>query len=865
MNKTNMKKLLFSLLLIVGIIPLCFSQDYFYENYGPFDPTIPSPAEFLGYNIGDYHTRHDLIVAYMEKLDQVSDRAALIDYGKSHELRRLVILQVSTEENINKLKEHRLEHLKLTDPKSTVDYSAMNEVPVFVNLGYNVHGNEPSSAEAAMLTAYVLVASNHPEITTFRTESVVFIDPTINPDGRDRHTQWANSHRSSVLVKDPMDSEHNEMWPRGRTNHYWFDLNRDWLLAVHPESQGKLNWYHEWYPNVVTDFHEMGSNSTYFFEPMKTNGSKEPIMPVENYTTLNDLFAKYYHRDMDSLGTLYFTKEVFDGTYPGYGSSYPDIQGGLGILFEQAGSRGHISETDYGELTFAHTIRNQFVNSLGTVEAAVENKEVLHKYQHDFFKSALANAQKSSIKGYLFGENYDDGRRKAFLKMLLRHKIEVHSIEEGVTIKGKKYNPGNAFFVPTAQTQYRMVQTMFETYKEYQDSVFYDASAWSLANAYNMKYEAVKSNPNTTEKLTMDVLQSHVASVTPATYAYLIPWDDYYAATALYALLDKKVRVMVSQKEYVLPTQQGDKSFSYGTLVIPVHRQEIDQSKLFSIVQSIQEKAKVDIYSTNSGFSISGKDLGSRYNDVLEKPKVALLIGEGVSGYEAGFVWHLLDQRVKMPLTKIRMSNFSNADLSKYNTLVMVSAWRSSLDSNDVNKIKEWTSKGNTLITIGSATRWAISNKLVQESLVTEEKKDKKGAKKEPVKRQPYGEASEIRGINSVGGAIFAVEIDRTHPIGFGYRDEVIPVYKNNTIWLAPSKNEFSTIAQYTDDPHIDGFITDKNLNTFLKKSAVVVASKVGSGRAILFANDPNFRGTWFGTNKMFLNALFFGKVVRIP
>ena len=857
-----MKNLLFSVFLIIVSIPTCITQDYFYKNYGPFDPAIPSPAEFLGYNIGDYHTRHDLIVTYLEKLSTLSNRAELIDYGKTHELRRLVILQVSNEKNINNLEDHRQAHLKLIDPTANIDYNAMNEVPIFINLGYSVHGNEPSSSEAAMLTAYVMVASNHPEIAKFRNESILFIDPTINPDGRDRHTQWANSHRSSVLVKDPMDSEHNEMWPRGRTNHYWFDLSRDWLLAVHPESQGKLKWYHEWYPNVVTDFHEMGSNSTYFFEPMKTNGSKDPIMPLDNYTTLNDLFATYYHRDMDSLGTLYFTKEVFDGTYPGYGSSYPDLQGGLGILFEQAGSRGHVSETDYGELTFAYTIRNQFVNSLGTIEASVENKEVLHKYQHDFFKSALDNAQKSPIKGYLFGENYDDGRRRAFLEMMLRHKIDVHPIEEDVTIKGKKYSPGNAFYVPTAQPQYRMVQTMFETYDEYQDSVFYDASAWSLANAYNMKYTSVKTSPKVGKKVTKKEIAFNPIPFTQANYAYLIPGDDYNLSGALYSLLDKKVRVMVAQKEFILTTNQGEKPFSYGTLIIPVHRQEIGHEKLLGILQSVQKKFQIDIHSANSGYSISGKDLGSRYNDVLEKPKVAILIGDGISSYEVGFIWHLLDQRVKMPLTKIRMSNFSNADLSKYNTLVMVSAWRSSLDSSDISKIKEWTSKGNTLITIGSATSWAITQKIVNESLVKTEKKE---GEKEEIKRIPYGEASEIRGKNSVGGAIFEAEIDRTHPIGFGYRDDVIPVYKNNTIWLAPSKNEFSTVALFTDDPHIDGFITDKNLNEFLKKSAVVVASRVGSGRAILFANDPNFRGTWYGTNKMFLNALFFGKTVRIP
>ena len=192
--------------------------------------------------------------------------------------------------------------------------------------------------------------SGHPKISP--AFGYIFIDPVINPDGRDRHSHWANMYKGDPLVADPLDAEHNEVWPGGRTNHYWFDLNRDWLLGIHPESRGKLNWYHKWYPNVVTDFHEMGSQSTYFFEPMKTNGSLNPIMPKENYTTLNEMFGNYFSKALDSIGSFYFTKEVFDGTYPGYGSSYPDLQGGLGLLFEQASSRGHIQETPTGPITF---------------------------------------------------------------------------------------------------------------------------------------------------------------------------------------------------------------------------------------------------------------------------------------------------------------------------------------------------------------------------------------------------------------------------------------------------------------------------------------------------------------------------------
>ena len=289
-----------------------FSQEYFFKDKNPFNPKIPSPEEFLGYAIGEQHTRHDQIVSYLYKLAEISDRAEIEVYGQTHERRKLVILRVSTPENLSNLEDIKKQHLQFVDPAITPkNYDA---VPIFIQLAYNVHGNEPSSSEAALLTAYTLVASNSSEVQNYLNNSVVFIDPAINPDGRDRHTQWANQYKAISLVSDNADAEHNEMWPRGRTNHYWFDLNRDWLLAVNPESQGKLKWYHDWYPNVVTDFHEMGTNSNFFFEPMKAIGSKDPIMPKENYEDLNNLFAPYFAKTMDEIGSLYFTKEAFQNS-----------------------------------------------------------------------------------------------------------------------------------------------------------------------------------------------------------------------------------------------------------------------------------------------------------------------------------------------------------------------------------------------------------------------------------------------------------------------------------------------------------------------------------------------------------------------
>ncbi len=835
------------------------AQSYFLSGKGPFDPNIPTPEAFLGYPIGSHHTRHDRIVSYMEKLAELSDLATVDQYAETYEHRALIIVTISSAANLQNLESLRQRHLNINDPAKNESFE---NLPVFVNLGYGVHGNEPSSSEAALLTAYILVASQHPDVENYRQNAVFFIDPVLNPDGRDRHTHWVNMYKGDPPVKDPNDIEHNEVWPRGRTNHYWFDLNRDWWLAVHPESRGKLHWYHQWYPNVTTDFHEMGTNSTYFFEPMKTNASKDPVMPVENYTTLNDTFARYFTRDLDAIGSLYFTREVFDGTYPGYGSSYPDLQGGLGLLFEQASSRGHIQETPMGEITFAFTINNQLTSGLATIRAAVENKDLLHRYQYDFFDSALKNARKNPVKGYVFGDFNDKNRTHAFIETLLRHQVKVYRLKSDMSQGGESFKADQAYVVPTDQLQYRMIQNAFETYSEYVDSVFYDASAWSLVNFYNMPYAEIRGNFQLGEEVTRETNLPDIIPAKQSSYAYLIPWDDYFAPAVLYQLLDNDVKITSAFKPFTTMVGGEQMDFNYGTLIVPVSKQSIGTDSLYRVILQSTEKHKVQAYQVHTGYHIKGVDLGSRYMNTIEKPEPLMLTGGSISSYEAGEVWHLLDTRLHMPLTKVDVQQFKSIDLEKYNTLILVSGNYNELDSVDRASIKSWISKGNTLITTRQASAWAIRQQLVSEQLIEKKKEEIDSIKPD---RKAYVNAPEEIGREAVGGAIFQVDLDLTHPLAFGYRQKHIPVYRNSTVWLAPSKNPYSTVAKYTDNPHIDGFITEKNLNEFLKPSASLIVSKIGQGRVVMFAENPNFRGSWYGTNKLFFNALFFGSHIMVP
>ena len=836
-----MKKI-FALAALLALPLTTLAQGYFLDRYAPYQPEIQSPESYLGYGIGEQHTRHDMIVGYLNSLAQASDRAQLVEYGRTYEGRKLVLLAVSSPENLARLSEIQQQHLKSIRPE--LGQETDPELPLIINLAYNVHGNEPSSSEAALLTAYTLTSSNHPEVINYLKHAVIFIDPTINPDGRDRHTQWANTYKGTPLVADPQDAEHNEYWPGGRTNHYWFDLNRDWILAIHPESQGKLNWIHQWYPNVVTDFHEMGSQSTYFFEPMKTNASWDPIMPKENYNELNTLFGNYFSKSLDSIGSFYFTKEVFDGTYPGYGSSYPDLQGGLALLFEQASSRGLKQTTAFGEITFPFTIRNQYVSSMTTVQAAVENRQMMRRYQTSFFKSALSRAAKSPIKGYAFSDR-DRNKTKAFLSLMDHHKVKVML-------------QGDQIVVPTAQPQYRLVQTAFETYSQYRDSVYYDASAWALAHFYQLDAKPLTKLPAGLSEVhasDWNIASDFVAS----DYAYVVDAQDYHVPALLYALQKEELVPMVAFKPFSVQTSQGVRSFSYGSLVLPVSLQKKSADEVARILSAAAKRLNIQTHAATTGLSASGVDLGSRYMTPVKMPKAAMLIGEGVSAGEAGEVWHLLDQRVGMPITKLPLRRFGGASLKEYDVLVMVSG-SYNLPEAQKQKIKDWTSQGGTLITIGRGASWVINQKWVTEKLI-EAPKDSTAT----AERLPYVEAPEHIGREALGGVFVRADLDLTHPIGFGYTKDQVSLYKNNTVWLAPSKNAYSTVSRYTANAHVDGYISPKNREQFLSKSASVLVSPLGSGRVVLFADNPNFRGTTYGMNRMFLNALFLGAHIEVP
>jgi hypothetical protein len=832
-----LKKIISSLFLMLSFLLVQGQANYFYPNKGNFDASIPTPEQFLGYAIGEQHTRHDRIVAYLKELDRLSDKVSFEIIGETFERRAQVVAIFSSPENHKNLEQIRLQHL------SNQTNGTNNKVPLVIHLAYNVHGNEPSSSEAALLTAYYLTASQSEQTKEWLNNMIITLDPVINPDGRDRHTHWANMHKGTPPVADPNDREHNEIWPGGRFNHYWFDLNRDWFLGTFPETRNRINFFHKWRPYVQTDHHEMGTNSTFYFDPGKES-SNNPIVPDYLYKNIYPKFGEYFTKATNSIGSMYFTKEAFDKLYPGYGSSYINFYGGAGFLFEQGSSRGHVQETTTIPITFGFTIRNQFTASLATITASLAEKDDLIELRKQFYVTAKQQAANSVIKGYSFGDPNDFNRTKAFIDLLLLHRIDIYKVSNSTN-----------YFVPTAQDNYIMVKSIFENQITYKDSTFYDASTWSLIQAYGLPFTEVKSSMVLAEKVNAPLVLNN-SPIVKSNYAYLVNNTDYNIHQFIYALQSEGVFVQTATRTFSTNINGENKNFGYGSIIISVQQQKVGADELYNIISKASVAANIKVHTVATGYSNSGIDLGSNYIKTLKKPEAAMIIGTGVAASEAGEIWHLLDQRLNMPITKIDILNFSRVRLERYNTLVMVSGAYNFLDKNSIDKIKAWVQNGNTLITIKSGAEWAIKNGFTKFKLAVDSSTTKG--------RLDYDRASDMEGAKALGGSIFSIDLDTTHPIGYGFSKRKVSVYKNNSTFFQNSTSAYSTIAQYTNTPLVGGYLHPNSLK-MIKNSPSILVGAEGSGRVILFADEPNFRGTWYGTNKLFLNALFLGSIMAAP
>ncbi len=801
-----------------------------------YDPGIPTPEEFLGWQIGDWHISHDLQQAYMRALAASSDRIQLEVIGKTYEQRPLLNLIFTTPENHARLEELREMHVNWSSPDGGMNDGDLNDVPGVLYQGYSIHGNEPSGGNAAPMAAYYLAAAPMSEVGELLTNNIIVFDPCYNPDGFNRFASWANSHKNKNMTADGQDREYNEAYPRGRSNHYWFDLNRDWLPVQHPESQARIAQFHRWKPNVLTDHHEMGTDATFFFMPGEPTRVHPMTAPVNQELTAR--IGEYHAAALDDIGSLYYSGEGYDDFYYGKGSTYPDIFGTVGILFEQASSRGHLQESENGILTFPFTIRNQVTTALSTYAALENLRDDLLTYQREF------NLDGVTSDGYVIDADGDTGRARELAEILARH---------GLPVQHGTSNAGEAYYVPKTPFS----EAAFEPILEFEDSLFYDVSTFSLPMAFNLPYRQVSGGTPGDMQWTAYEMGTANTDIdrTKADYAYFIPSNDYYSPRAIYQLQDAGVRVKVSDKPFSI--DNGASQLGRGTAMVPVYGQDMDADELHRIVTEVEDATGIDILTTNSGtVDPGGLMLGSRSAyQTLRKPEIALLIEGSTSSLDAGETWHLLDQRFGIPITKLPIDEVSSSDLSRYNTIIMPDGYYSRLDESVATALKEWMGRDKVFITVERAGTWAAANGLADIKVRKTMNPDS------AITQRPYEKASRDGGGRVLGGSIYQTEGDLTHPLLFGMRREEIPVFRSGTLLYEPAENVYATPLRYSDAPLLSGY-SPRGFAERAAGSAAIIVSGSRGGRTISFANNPNFRAFWYGTNRLFLNAIMFGSTI---
>lgn len=822
---------------------------YYLPDAVTYNPSIPTPKSVIGHEVGEWHISHDRLVNYMYALAASSDRITIQETGRTFETRPLLLLTITSPKNHQRIEEIRQQHVQLTDPSKSGSLNIKN-MPNVLYMGFSIHGNEASGSNAALAVAYYLAAAQGAEVEKTLEEVVILFDPSFNPDGLHRFSSWVNSRKSIQVSADPNDDEHNEPWPGGRTNHYWFDLNRDWMVAQLPESQARVTQFHRWKPTVLTDHHEMGTNSTFFFQP-GVPSRMHPLTPEKNLT-LTRKIGEYHAKALDKIGSLYYTQEGYDDFYYGKGSTFPDVQGAIGILFEQASSRGHAQESVNGILRFQFAIRNQFTTALSSLQASQNMREELLSYQRDFFKNSLTDAAKDPVKGYVFSAGTDKYRSYHLAELIARQDIDVYKLNGSQALSGKRYESDETFVVPLNQKQYRLIKAMFEKRTQFQDSLFYDISSWTLPLAFALDYEELKSLPGSWLGEKFDPTKKPLGKLIGGTseYAYAFESYGYYAPRALNRLVSRGIRVKVANKEFY---HVNGKKFNPGSILIPMGIQDKSQDLIEYLVKEIATDDGIDVYAFNTGVDFKGASLGSNNFASLREPKIAMLVGDGVSVADAGEMWHVLDARFSIPVSLVPTDVFNRlTNFDKYNTLIMGGGAYYNLSDGTKEKLKVWVQNGGVIIGIKSALNWLNTSGLGKFEMKKEEKKD------EASKVRPYDEFAFTAGAEALSGAIFEIQADLSNPLFYGYPNSKIAVFKSGAMVMERSKNAFGNPAVFTANPLLSGYITKSSLDK-LRNSSMAGFTPVGQGRVIGFTDNLSFRAFWYGSNKMLMNAIFYG------
>ncbi len=850
-----------------------------------YDASVPEPADVLGHALGAAPVRHHELVDYITAVAESSERMTVEVIGYSHERRPILFVVVTSPENHARLEEIRTRHIALTEPAS--GQAIEPGMPVVTWLNYGVHGAEGSGMDAALPTIYHLAAAQGPDIERVLDESIILVTAVFNPDGHAKRIAWLDSYGSEIKIADPQHAEHDLDWQFARTNHYWFDLNRQWLPVTQPEPRAWMNKWHEWRPNLTVDYHEMGSDSTYYFHPgvpTRTN----PLVTDEG-KRLMEAVVSAAEEFLDSEARLYFHGESFDNYYIGKGSTFPYVNGGAGILFEAATTLGIEIDTPNGLRTYRENIRKHFRTGLASIEGALDLRDELLAYQKNFYESALQEAENAAVQAYVFAAPEDPARLYFFLDMLDYHRIRAYELAREITERGVTFRPGQAMIVPVTQPQYRLIRGIFETAHEFEDKTFYDISTWTMPLAFDLRYAPLSGRRFDSSLVGAPAKPALPIAEPPdeAAYAYAFSWHGYFAPRALNRVLEAELMARVATKPVTAVTTRGPVALPRGSILVPFDRQRMAPGKIHAIMRTIAAEDGIFVHAVASGASADGTagvDMGGPSFRPLVEPRALLIVGRDIDLYGAGEIWHLLDFRMHIPLTIRHRDRLGNFDWKPYTHVIFPGGEYGSRNKpyrpDYLPRLRQWVNEGGTVIGQREAAHWLKAQ--VLDFIETEgdplsrpaggEAADDTPSGHDPYLttgdvepyRFPYAEKEDRDALEVIGGAIFAGDLDITHPLGFGYSDRNIALPKDLKDVLERPANPYATVIAYATPPVLSGYASEAN-RIMLEGTAALIAERKGEGSVILFADDPNFRAYWYGTNKLFLNALFFSKAFDPP
>lgn len=832
MNTMYKNLLLFCCVLLSHFI--CFAQ-------------LKSPEQFLGYKIGTAYTPHWKIVEYYKHVSAtVPSLIHLQEYGQTNEGRPLIAAFISSPDNIARLENVRTNNLQLANA-NTANISGS---PVIVWLSYNVHGNETSSSEASMLSLFSLVDPANSKTKEWLKNTLVVIDPCLNPDGRDRYVNWFNS----VVGKNPNASliarEHQEPWPGGRTNHYNFDLNRDWAWQTQVESQQRLKLYNEWLPQVHVDFHEQSVNSPYFFAPA-SEPYHEEITPWQR--SFQDTVGKHHARYFDDKGWLYFTREVFDLLYPSYGDTYPMYNGAIGMTYEQGGGSkgGLVAATAIGDtLSLNDRVQHHYTTSLSTIEVAARNSAKLLTEFKNFYHQ---NQNKfSGYKTYIikYSPN-DDQKIYSLLQLLEKNKIQF-GYKKNISLRGWNYDTGKEENITTGdrdiiitsnQAKATLLKVFFEPVSKLSDSVTYDITAWSLPYVYGVKAYASKQ---VVETVPAPLASADVVNTATDTYGYIIRWNGIQTVKLVSRLLQKGIRLRYTEARF----DAGKQSFDRGSVII--FKTNTSAIGLWDTVRRYANEFHVQLYPVSTAMVEKGYDFGSSKVHVLKQKKVALVTGEAVNAYAAGEVWHFFDKEIDYPLTLINVNDIGNISWHQFDVLILPSGnYKLLSDTTSSDQLRDWVRKGGNVIAMENAAAqlsklaWSIKMKAP----------DTATAKDPYVYLRKYENRVRDSVTDITPGSIFKVELDNTHPLAFGYPGYYYTLKQDNNIYEFIKSGGWN-VGVLKKEKQVTGFVGSR-LSQRLQDGMLFGTQQIGNGTITYLADDVLFRSFWENGKLMFANAVF--------